>query len=227
MTYQEKIRIAVGYDPKESIAYHTFCNSLICNSSSPLEILPLHLPNLKNYKENHSDGSNNFIYTRFLVPYLCNFDGWCIYADGDMICNEDIAKLWRLKNNQKAIQVVKHDYKTKQNIKYFGKLNENYPKKNWSSLILWNCSHIANKVLSPEFVSKMDGKFLHRFEWLKSEEIGDIPKEWNWLAIEYEDNYDAKIIHYTLGTPCLLEYRKTSMSDIWMKEFKKTLTGFE
>ena len=221
------LNIVVGYDEREAVAYHTCVESIISNSSTHINITPLCLKHFKKYKENHNDGSNEFIYSRFLVPYLFKFKGWAIYIDGDMVCLDDIKKLWDLRDEKFAIQVVKHEYKTKMTKKYFGNLNENYPRKNWSSVILWNCEHISNKCLVPQFVNKKSGAFLHRFNWLNDDQIGEVDKTWNWLAIEYDDNPKAKLIHYTLGTPCFDQFYDTSMSFYWKKFFKKMLTGIE
>jgi lipopolysaccharide biosynthesis glycosyltransferase len=221
----ELIKIVIGFDQRESIAYHAFCQSIIENSSMPVQFLPLAINTLKNYKETHTDQSNDFIYSRFLTPHLNNFEGWAIFADGDMICQSDIKELWDLRDESKALMVVKHDYLTKANIKYLGNKNENYPRKNWSSVILWNCYHPKHKILTPEFIQNQTGKYLHRFSWLDDKEIGEIPKEWNWLAIEYPENKNAKLIHYTLGTPCFKEYEKTDMSDIWYKTFERVKDG--
>ena len=101
-----------------------------------------------------------------------------------MICVEDIIKLWDLRNDKYAVQVVQHDYKTKIAKKYWGNKNEDYPRKNWSSVIIWNCSHEKHKILTPNFIQNQTGAFLHRFNWLNDEEIGNIDKKWNWLAME-------------------------------------------
>ncbi len=224
---KNSIRIIVGFDQTESIAYHVFCQSILQNSSLPVWFLPLASNNFDFYRETHFDGSNEFIYSRFLTPYLCNFSGWAIFADGDMVCNADIAKLWELRDESKAVQLVKHNYRTKQKVKYLGNKNEDYPRKNWSSLVLWNCGHPANRVLTPEFVSENPGSYLHRFSWLSDDLIGELPKEWNWLAIEYPDNPAAKIIHFTLGTPCFKEYSKTSMASLWHENYRRTIQGFD
>ena len=209
------IKIVVGFDQREAIAYHTFSQSVLEKSSLPVLFLPLSINTLKGYKETHNDKSNDFVYSRFLTPYLHNFEGWAIFADGDMVCQSDIKELWDLRDETKALQVVMHDYKTKFNQKYLGNTNENYPRKNWSSLILWNCSHPKHKVLTPDFISSQTGKYLHRFSWLDDEDIGELPIDWNWLAIEYPNNPKAKIIHYTLGTPCFKDYRNTEMAVTW------------
>ena len=155
------------------------------------------------------------------------FDGWAIFADGDMICQADLKELIGMADPNKALMVVKHDYQTKASIKYLGNINENYPRKNWSSVILWNCSHPKHKILTPEFVSNQTGKFLHRFSWLDDNDIGELPVEWNWLACEYEKNTDAKLIHYTLGTPCFKDFRDTDMAEIWYDYYESAKKGFD
>ena len=219
------INVFVGFDQLEAIAYHVFCQSVLEKSTSLINFTPLAHQNL-NFFKNHDDGSNKFIYSRFLTPFLNEYSGWAIFADGDMVCNHDITELWNLKDPSKAVQVVKHEYKTKKTVKYLGNKNEDYPRKNWSSLVLWNCEHPANKILTPEFIQDKPGSFLHRFSWLDDSQIGDLPIEWNWLAIEYPNNPAAKIIHYTLGTPCFKEYSTTSQADIWQQAYKKTNEGF-
>ena len=217
----------IGFDQRESIAYHTFTQSIIDKSSLPVSFTPLAINTLKGYQETHADKSNDFVYSRFLTPYLNAFSGWAIFADGDMICQSDVKELWDLRDQTKAVLVVKHDYKTKTQKKYLGNINRNYPKKNWSSLILWNCAHPKHRILTPDFVSNQTGKFLHRFSWLEDEDIGDLPKDWNWLAIEYPENKSAKLIHYTLGTPCFKEYWDSEMSDIWHATQKRTTFGMK
>lgn len=221
------IKIVVGFDQREAIAYHTFSQSVLEKSSLPVLFLPLSMNTLKGYKETHNDKSNDFVYSRFLTPYLHNFEGWAIFADGDMVCQSDIKELWDLRDETKALQVVMHDYKTKFTQKYLGNTNENYPRKNWSSLILWNCSHPKHKVLTPDFISSQTGKYLHRFSWLDDKEIGELPIDWNWLAIEYPNNPRAKIIHYTLGTPCFRDYRNTEMAGAWHEIQKKVNEGID
>ena len=221
------IRIVVGYDQKESVAYHVFTQSVLEKSSAPISFIPLSVNTLKIYKETHADGSNEFIYSRFLTPFLMNFSGWAIFADGDMVCNSDIAELWALRDENKAVQVVKHNYKTKKTVKYLGNKNEDYPRKNWSSLILWNCGHPDNKILTPKFIQEKLGSFLHRFSWLDDSHIGELPLEWNWLAIEYPDNPNANIVHYTLGTPCFREYSQGSMADYWHAVYQRVNQGME
>jgi lipopolysaccharide biosynthesis glycosyltransferase len=181
-------------------------------------IVPVALNLFQDYSETHTDGSNHFIYTRFLVPYLCDFTGHAIFIDGDMIVRDDIVKLWNLKQNDKDVMVVKHDYKTRMTEKYLGAKNEDYPRKNWSSVILWNCANHPNRKLTPDFVQKATGAELHRFTWIEDHRIGELPPEWNWLPDEYGANPDAKLLHYTLGAPCFHEFATTPQGDEWHRE---------
>ena len=221
------INLFVGFDPREAVAYHVFCSSIIQNTSVPVQISPLVLSQLQEFNEMHDDRSNDFVYSRFLTPYLTDFKGWAIFADGDMICQGDLKELIDMADPSKAVMVVKHDYQTKATQKYLGNINENYPRKNWSSVILWNCDHPKHKILTPDFVSKQTGKFLHRFSWLDDQDIGELPLEWNWLASEYKVNREAKLIHYTLGTPCFKDYKNSDMADIWYHYYDLSQKGFD
>ena len=212
------INIFIGYDHREAIAYHVCANSIIRHSSKPVSLTPLALQNMQDYEEKHTDGSNQFIYSRFLVPHLMEYKGWAIFMDGDMLLRDDIEKLWSLRDDSKAVMVVKHDYKTKMIEKYLGAKNEDYPRKNWSSVILWNCGHAANKIVTPEFIETATGAQLHRFTWLADDLVGELPKVWNWLPDEFGSNPDAKLLHYTLGTPSFHDFATTPMGDEWHRE---------
>jgi len=214
------VNFFIGYDEREIVAYHVCVNSLIQKSSEPLSISPLSLRNLQDYQELHLDGSNQFIYTRFLVPKLMNYQGWAIYVDGDMLFRSDVKGLIDYFDESKAVICVKHNYKTSQKIKYLGSKNNDYPRKNWSSVIIWNCAHPKNRILTNEKVANSSGKFLHRFEWLEDNEIGELPIEWNWLVDEFGENTNANLIHWTLGTPCFKDYKNAPMNNEWFKELE-------
>lgn len=207
-------KIFVGYDPREAEVMHVCMQSIMEVTNRPVSFVPLTLKSLETvYKEVHTDGSNAFIYSRFLAPYLCNFNGRALFIDGDMILRRDIGELFDMFDPDKAVQVVKHSYKTRQPIKYMGAKNEDYPRKNWSSVILWNCEHEANKRLTPDFIQNSSGKFLHRFSWLDENEIGELPISWNWLPDEFGANEEANLLHFTLGAPCFLEYSGSPMAN--------------
>lgn len=218
------INIFIGYDPKEAVVYHTCVNSIIRMSTCPVSIVPLALNLVGDYTETHNDSSNNFTYLRFLVPYLSNFKGHAIFIDGDMIVRDGIENLWNLRDSSYAVQVVKHNYKTIAKEKYLGFKNEDYPRKNWSSVIIWNCEHQKNKILTTKFIQESSGAQLHRFSWLSDEDIGDLPIEWNWLPDELGVNIEAKLLHYTLGSPCF--NNTTTMATEWIKE-KKLMDFFK
>lgn len=147
-----------------------------------------------------------------------NYNGWALFMDGDMIVRDDIAKLFAMRDESKAVMCVHHDYKTRQTTKYLGSRNKNYPRKNWSSVVLWNCGHPANRNVTPEFVMKSTGAQLDRFTWLDDDLVGELPIEWNWLPDEFGANPDAKLLHFTLGTPCFHEYANSPMAAEWHRE---------
>ena len=153
-----------------------------------------------------------------------SYSGWAIFIDGDMILRDDIKQLYEMRDESKAVQVVQHDYKTRMKVKYLGAKNEDYPRKNWSSVILWNCGHERNKILTPEFVQTATGAQLHRFSWLADDLIGSLPKEWNWLPDEFGANDNAKLLHWTLGTPCFNEFAGANQAEEWHAE--RLLTNY-
>lgn len=216
------IQIFAGYDGREAVGYHTFCQSVMDKASEPVSIAPLNLSLMRKfYKEGHTDGTNAFIYSRFLVPYLMGYKGMAIFADGsDMLCMGDIAELAAEFDPLCAVQVVKHDYTTKCPRKYIGTpmeaKNEDYPRKNWSSLMLINCAHFHWRRLTPKAVEGMTGSELHRFEFTEDRFIGGLPVEWNWLD-EYGHNDKAKLIHYTTGIPAFDHYAEAIHASAWRK----------
>jgi hypothetical protein len=225
---QATIPLYVGFDQREAACYHTFCQSVIERASVPVSFHPLHGPMLANF-DGQKDGTNAFIYSRFLVPYLQSYTGWAIFCDGDMAMCDDIAKLWNLREDfvfDKAVAVVQHDYTSKHPRKYLGTPmeadNVSYPRKNWSSVILWNCGHMANRILTPEFVKEAPGSFLHRFSWIKDDQIGALPAEWNVLVGEQEESL-ARLLHYTLGAPGFKRYQHCKASEPWHRARKHAM----
>ena len=212
------IPIFVGYDPREALNFSVLVNSLTRLASQPISIIPINLENIDFYTETHTDGSTEFSYSRFLVPYMMNYNGWAIFMDCDMLARADISELWSLCDSKYAIMCVQHNYQTSSPIKFLGNVNRNYDRKNWSSVMLINCAHESNSVLTPTLVEQQTGQYLHQFKWLDDKLIGNLPAEWNWLADEYGANNDAKLLHYTLGSPFFEEYRNVPMADHWLTE---------
>jgi hypothetical protein len=206
-----------GFDPREAAVYHVFCQSVIENTTIPVSFIPLHQKTL--LFDGQQDGTNAFTYSRYLVPYLCEFEGWAMFCDGDMVVRSDLTELWNQRDTQYAVQVVKHDYETKESKKYIGtpmeNSNINYPRKNWSSVMLWNCAHPSNRILSPDFVGDAGGAVLHRFQFLEDREIGELAPKWNHLVREQEFDASAKLVHWTLGSPGFEHYARDDYHREW------------
>lgn len=220
---RELIRIFVGFDPREAIAYHVCCQSILESASMPVAFIPLHAPLLDHFD---SDGSNAFTLSRYLIPYLCDFTGWALYLDGDMVVTRDIAQLWALRERAcltKAVSVVKHLDYIPHPRKYLGttmeSANPSYPRKNWSSVMLWNCSHFGNRGMTPEYVQGIAPQSLHRFEWLAEQHLGELPREWNHLVGEVPAA-PAALYHFTLGIPAIPHYAHDFGSARWKASLK-------
>ena len=220
------INIFIGYDNKERVAYNVLSHSIIQNSTKPVAITPIALNNLKDdfVRERNSLSSTEFSFSRFMIPHLMNYQGWALFMDCDMLMFEDIAELWRMRDDSKAIQVCKHDYIPKEKTKFLGQTQTVYPKKNWSSFMLMNCKKCST--LTPDYVNRASGLELHQFKWLESEElIGELPLEWNWLVGEYEHKEDVKNVHYTEGGPWFTDYRECDYSKDWFKNHDECMLG--
>lgn len=216
------IPILIGYDSKVKIAYHVLSESILRNSSTPVTISPINLNNLKNIYTRKQDpfASTEFSFSRFLVPHLMNYNGWAIFMDSDMVMLSDITELWNLRNEKYAIQVCKHDYTPTSKNKFLGNNQTIYTKKNWSSLMLMDCSKC--KTLTPEYVNTKSGLELHQFKWLDENLIGSIPLEWNWLVGEYPYKKDVHNIHFTEGGPYFKDYKNTEYANEWFDIYNMT-----
>jgi hypothetical protein len=215
-------RIYIGYDPRESVAFHTLAHSILRRASFPISISPLVQSQLKGlYRRSRGPTeSTEFSLTRFLVPALCGYRGWSLFMDCDMLCRADIAELAGEieRQSDKAVLVCQHDYVPKTERKFLNQVQTKYLRKNWSSLMIFNNERC--RALTPQYVNSASGLDLHRFRWLDDAAIGSLPLEWNWLVTEYEHNPAAKIVHYTLGGPWFPEYRDCAYSDEWRAEFE-------
>ena len=214
--------VYIGYDTREDIAYQVSKYSII-NKSNNILVHPLKLAELKDrklyWREEDKLGSTEFTFSRFLVPELNQFKGWALFCDCDLLFMADINNLFALADDKYALMCVQHDYNPGEGLKMDGKLQTVYPRKNWSSVVLWNCGHKSNKKINRELVNNPDttGKYLHRFSWLEDHEIGAIPHHWNWLAGWYEEPKDGKpkAIHYTEGGPWFENYRFCEYHQLW------------
>ena len=210
------MKVFVGYDTREDIAYQVCKHSLEARNKD-VEVRPLKQNELRDQgwytRPIDKLASTEFTFTRFLVPELSNFDGWALFCDSDIIFIEDIKGLFDQADDKYAVMCAQHDYTPKEGIKMDGQTQTIYPRKNWSSVVLFNCGHPSNKKLDFSLVNNPDitGAYLHRFSWLDDIEIGQISHEWNWLTDWYEEGKDGtpKALHYT----CLL-YTSPSPRDL-------------
>ena len=217
------IKIFIGFDHKEIVAYNVLQHSINSRATLPISITPININHIKNIftRERNNLQSTEFSFSRFLVPYLCNYEGWAIFMDCDMMVIDDIKNLWDLRDDKYAVMCVKHEHKPKEDVKFLNQVQTQYEKKNWSSVMLLNSSKC--KSLTPDYVNNASGLDLHRFKWLESEElIGEIPPKWNHL-VDYNDNQDiSKIsnLHWTEGGPYFKNYKNCGYSQDWLNEFK-------
>jgi hypothetical protein len=216
------LQVYIGYDPREEVAFHTLEHSIMERCSAPLSITPLDKRKLLHlYKRPRGPTeSTEFALTRFLVPLLSEFHGWSLFMDCDMLCRTDIAELFAQTAAQpdKAVLVCKHDYVPRATPKFLNQVQTVYPRKNWSSLVLFNNERC--RALSAEYVNRATGLELHRFAWMEDRLIGSLPLEWNWLVAEYPHRADAKIVHFTRGGPWFPEYADCDYADEWRAEFE-------
>ena len=211
------MKIFVGYDTREDMAYQV-CKHSIISKSPEADVRPLKQQELRDagWYTLPVDklASTEFTFTRFLVPYLNDYKGWALFTDCDVLALDDMNKLFELADDKYALMCVKHDYTPSETMKMDGQQQTIYPRKNWSSVVLWNCAHPSNSVVTPELVNTESGMYMHRFMWLKDEEIGEIPYQWNYLVGWYQSK-DPKLVHYTEGGPWFEEYRSCEYSKEW------------
>jgi hypothetical protein len=213
------IQVFIGYDPREAAAFSVLAHSIHIRASEPVTIAPLMLSQLKGVFHRPRDPlqSTDFSFTRFLTPYLANYEGWALFMDSDMVMLDDIAKLWALRDEQYAVMCVKHDHHAKETVKFLNEPQTKYQKKNWSSVMLFNCAKC--KALTPEYVNTASGLALHQFKWLESEDlIGNLPKRWNHLVGVDAPNRDISLAHHTLGGPYFNELHGCEYTTEWYAE---------
>lgn len=220
-----KIPVYIGYDHVESGAFWTCAASILEHSSLPIDIIPLKRSQLPLSRPRHAKQSNEFAFTRWLVPYLQNYSGYGIFVDCDFLFMRDIADLWFLRDPKYAVQVCKHSGDTfAEGKKYLGTEQTVYTKKCWSSLILFNSGHRACSRLTPEYIDRADGLELHQFKWLDGDDqIGDIPLEWNWLVGHYPPKSGVAAVHFTEGGPYFKEYSSVDYYLDWWGAFDKMI----
>jgi lipopolysaccharide biosynthesis glycosyltransferase len=220
----EPVRIFIGFDPREAVAFSVLAHSIHARATVPVSVVPLMLSQLGGIftRARHPLQSTDFAFSRFLTPFLSGYEGWSIFMDCDMLMRADVAKLWKLRDERYAVQVVQHDHRPREEVKFLGHTQTQYPKKNWSSVMLFNNPRCTT--LTPEYVSTASGLELHQFKWLPDEsQIGNLPRRWNHLVGYHARDPDAALVHYTLGGPYFDEYRHCDYADEWRDELQAML----
>jgi lipopolysaccharide biosynthesis glycosyltransferase len=220
----EPIRIFIGFDRREAVAFSVLAHSIHARASEPISITPLVLSQLRSVftRARHPLQSTDFAFSRFLTPYLSGYEGWSLFMDCDMLMRADVARLWKLRDERYSVQVVQHDHRPREDVKFLGQAQTPYPKKNWSSVILFNNARCT--ALTPEYVNIASGLELHQFKWLPDESlIGKLPRRWNHLVGYHVYDPDAALVHYTLGGPYFEEYDDCDYASEWRAELQEML----
>jgi hypothetical protein len=220
----EPIRVLIGFDPREAIAFGVLAHSIHARASVPVSIAPVMLSQLQGSytRPRHPLQSTEFAFSRFLTPFLSGYAGWSLFMDCDMLMLDDVARLWALRDERFAVQVVKHDHQPRETVKFLGQTQTAYPKKNWSSVMLFNNARCT--ALTPEYVNRATGLELHQFKWLPDESlIGELPRRWNHLVGYYRPTREVSLVHYTLGGPYFDAYRDCEYAAEWRAELQAML----
>jgi len=216
------LKIFIGFDKVETAAFHALSQSILANAKRPVSITPIVLDQLKYVYHRPRDPkqSNEFSFTRFLVPYLCDYQGYALFMDCDMMLRTDINEIMENVNPNDAVTCVQHDHRPVEDTKYLGAKQYTYPRKNWSSVMVFNCGKCRE--LTPSYVNEATAAELHQMAWAH-DKIGALPKEWNHLVGYDAPNADAKIVHYTIGGPWFDEYAGAEFEDEWFGYCKDML----
>jgi lipopolysaccharide biosynthesis glycosyltransferase len=235
------LEIVAGADPREELGFQVSRFSAYRKTTEPLTIIPLREKALRYqgiYKRRHEERegrlwcpiseapmSTNFAVSRFLAKFLVE-GNWTLFCDfADMLFLGDPAELFALADERYAVMVVKRDFRTEAETKMDGQVQTEYPRKLWSSVILWNVAHPGNARLTFEMVNELPGRDLHRFCWLEDHEIGALPLAWNWVAgVDSVADRPGlgwgspKLLHYSLGPPFMPGYENGPWSAQWHRE---------
>ena len=220
------IRVFIGFDSHEVVAYTVLSYSINARASQPVTIAPLMLSQLSGIfaRERNPLQSTEFSFSRFLAPFLSNYEGWSMFCDCDMLMLDDIAKLWALRDDRYAVQVAKHNHKPPEETKFLNQPQSQYEKKNWSSVILFN--NAKCRTLTPDYVNTATGLQLHQFKWLDDDSlIGELPHRWNHL-VDYDPTVpvdEVSLLHYTEGGPYFEDYKNCSYAAEWIAERDRAL----
>ena len=226
------MKVYIGHDPREQDAYNVAAASLMKRARGPVEITPLRSDALRRHGllrrpvdargglydiNSQAPQSTEFAVSRFLVPMLAQ-SGWALFMDCDVVVLADVLDVLKEADHSKAVQVVKHAHEPVERVKMDGAQQTSYARKNWSSVILWNCDHPAHRRLSLDAVNHWPGRDLHAFAWLADDEIGELSPGWNWLVGVQPRPTPVQIAHYTLGGPWFPRWEPREHDELWLQE---------
>ena len=217
-------RVFIGWDQREPEAYEVAKYSLVRRASVPVEVVPIKLDELRARGLYARDvdplASTEFTYSRFLTPTLAGFSGWALFCDCDFLWLGDVGELLGYRQSAKAVYCVQHDYRPRETTKMDGAVQTVYPRKNWSSLMLFNCDHDAVRALTPQVVNRESGAYLHRMQWVADADIGALPVDWNWLEgwNEKPARGTPKAVHFTRGGPWFPQWQDVDYGDLGRSE---------
>ena len=231
----DTLPVMIGFDPREEVAADVCRHSLLSRSTAPLYVRYLRQSGLRHanlyWRQSTMRGgqrvdtldkrpfSTEFAFTRFLVPALMQYEGWALFCDCDFLFLADVAELLPMLDETKAVMVCKQAHFPKSAVKMDGQAQSHYPRKNWSSFVAWNCGHEANRQLTVHAVNSEPGAYLHGFEWLCDDEIGDLPPQWNW--IDGTTHGKPKAVHYTAGGCWMRGHESVAFADEWREAYNE------
>jgi hypothetical protein len=217
-------KVFIGHTSYQDVVYQVAKHSME-RLSPDVKCYPIKQSALRElgvyWRDSMPNESTEFSITRFLTPWLAGYRGWVLFTDNDVLAMEDLNGLFNYADDRYAVMCVKHNHQPKGAIKLDNQPQTNYPRKNWSSVVLWNLEHPKNKIITPDLVNEVSPLYLHRFSWLEDSEIGELPHEWNWLVDWYQFPADGrpKLLHFTEGGPYFKNYQNCGFADAWRAEY--------
>jgi len=227
ITLKEPLRVFVGYDSREDIAYRVARQSILDHCSVNVEVTPIKMEEMRAaglyWRDVDPLSSTEFSFTRFLTPALAGYKGWAVFCDGDFLFRKDLTEVIFYESGQYAVRVVQHNYRPPEAYKMDNQIQHQYPRKNWSSFMLMNCGHEAMKALSPPIVNTESGAYLHQFKWLPDELIGQLPLTFNYLEgwNQPVDEPDPVAVHFTRGGPWFKDWVDVEYGRDWLEVSKR------
>lgn len=215
-------RVFIGFDPKETLAYHVASQSILEKTTLDVSVSPIGnttLPKSEWWRERGPYDTTEFSNARFMVPFKSKYQGWSLFMDPDVLMLRDIAELYALRDERYAVMCVHHQYQPKEGKKAMGEQTK-YKRKNWSSVVLFNNERCRD--LTVHYVNSANGLDLHQFAWLHSNEIGELPRGWNHLVGEnIGGGSDINLVHFTLGGPYWEGYEHTDFAEEWSQAYSR------